>query len=61
MCLGRLAGASAGELDDFSVDIFLWRLKRLNGQREGGKMDTVLSIGGLYEDPRVFGGPILPH
>lgn len=61
MCWGRLAGASAGELEDFSVVLFLRRLKGETANREQEKMEMVLSTGGLYEGPRVFAGPILPH
>lgn len=52
----------AGELGDFSVFLFLWRIKGEKlGAKEGGKMEMVPSVGGSYEDPRVFAGPNLPH
>lgn len=61
MCLGSLVrNANAGELEAFSVVFFLWRIKA-RCQRAGGKMETVLSVGGSYEDPQEFAGPNLPH
>lgn len=53
--------ASAGGLDDFSVVLFFWRLKGETANEKEGKMEMVLSMGGLCEDPRVFAGPTLPH
>lgn len=58
--LGKsVRNANAGELEDFSVVFFLWRNK-VWCQREGGKMEMVLSVGGSYEDPQVFAGNKTP-